>query len=92
LGVFQQSAKGHDLLPAGVGLGSVLRGMNQVGIPSIAVRDKFWDLFEEFTRAEAPMTVFRFASTDPASQVAAMFFLRTPFTISEFRREIQKPI
>ena len=42
--------------------------------------------------AEMPMTVFSFPFPDDEPDSIHIFFLRTPFTVSEFRREITQPI
>lgn len=42
--------------------------------------------------AEMPATVVSLTFPDDSPDAATIFFLRTSFTISEFRREIQEPI
>jgi hypothetical protein len=42
--------------------------------------------------AEMPATVLSLTFPDDGPDAATIFFLRTPFTVSEFRREIQQPI
>lgn len=41
---------------------------------------------------EMPITVFSLTFPDDGPDAISIFFLRTPFTISEFRRELLKPI
>ena len=42
--------------------------------------------------AEMPLTVFSITLPDDGPDSISIFFLRTPFTVSEFRREIAQPI
>lgn len=42
--------------------------------------------------AEMPATVFSLTFPDDSPDSATIFFLRTPFTVSEFRREMHRPI
>lgn len=42
--------------------------------------------------AEMPATVFSITFPDDGPDAGTIFFLRTAFTISEFRREVQQPI
>lgn len=43
--------------------------------------------------AEIPITVFSVAANSDSTEAGlSLFFIRTPFTISEFKREIQRPM
>jgi hypothetical protein len=42
--------------------------------------------------AEMPVTAFSITFPDDGPDAISIFFLRTPFTVSEFRREMHKPI
>lgn len=39
-----------------------------------------------------PLTVFSMAVTDDGPEAVSLFFLLTPFTVSEVQWEIQRPI
>jgi len=61
-----------------------------VKTPKIEENSTFKSIYRQM--AEMPATVFSLTMPCDDGEPETLFFLRTAFTISEFRREIEKPI
>jgi hypothetical protein len=59
-------------------------------MPKIKDNTPFKSVFRQM--AAMPATVFSISLTQDDGENATIFFLRTAFTISEFRREMERPI